>query len=416
MFAKALQLSKTLAFGLVFIGVVCVQFFYDANNLPIGFESAKVQALQTIAVIALLYILLLLPLDLWQQYRKSGNLKNLLQKLRPVLFLNLPVLLAVGLIVWSIINSPFQTIAVEGNPFRYSGLWTILALFVLLYFSWAFSQTKFLKILLLGYLALIILHAILGYVDVSSLDWELIKTGNYVNGNFGQANFFGNTIATGIIIATVYCLEAWRTKDYKLISVLLLAILILSGVLILSFSYGTWVILPVVLGGYLLVRFSKLNSGRKLLLSLGLLTVVTVLVLVGIYQSDEARRLTWDAVVVLIAQRPFWGYGPDTLSYALQAAKLLPDRFIDRSHNIILDLIFNFGILILPSLALLVSPVIHKLWRIKIPNTIQILILGLVLYFLTDLFHTKSVFHYAEVFMFTGILLNYVTTAKSDPS
>lgn len=408
-----LDLAMLVAVALMIFGI---QFLYYGQNLPLGFEMAKADAVKFVSLVALLPLVIRLYKLISLDWENMQGLTSLLSNKYKVGILVLALAVAFQLVV-ATANSPYLEVAVNGNPYRYSGLIMLIGLGILFTtFSLIRIPSTLLKIIIHFYLLFALVHALIGIVDFSGLSFAQVELGMYVNGNFGQANFFANTLAAGAIIAFIYCINALRRRRVVIMLAYALSFLLLILVIGMSYSYGTWVVLPIVVVGFLVSRmhgYRRLSPKNRLIGSILFLVIAASLIMLGIFYTDEARRLTWDAAWQLIKARPLTGYGADTLAESLKASNLLPGRFIDRAHNIILEIAYNWGILIWPTLAILISLVSSKLAKIKINLELGILISIVIFYFLTDLFHTKSIFHYAELMVFAGILVNQSLINKS---
>jgi len=433
--------------GLIFILIILTQFLQDTNNLPKGFESAKVSFIQSIGFI------ISITLPIYLIFKIYENKTRFTFNISLIALLSLTVI-SIVLITISIISSPFSQTALVGSEFRFIGLLTIIDLHLIFIFFLFVNTRSSLKAYIHIYLLAGLWQFFWAIQQATQLSWPVIRQGYYVNGAFGQANFFGAQMASCFVIS-LYLLFFSNYK-FKFIntanliitfnavlkfSYFLLACFFLGG-LILSFSNGPWgvavfistiillntilVLAKISLGflnvflsqklvDFLAIKIKFLDKYIKYIVYALLVALFALAALLFTYNNDLSRKLIWDGVIQLIKKRPLLGYGPDTLILALQQNGLLLDRIIDRSHNFYLDLIVHFGLIWFFLSIVAAGWLAIKIAVQKTSKDIAPFILALLTFLLCGLVDTKSAYQYAELAMLLGLIAGYYIRQNNSP-
>ncbi|MCL4265665.1 MAG: O-antigen ligase family protein [Anaerolineae bacterium] len=174
-----------------------------------------------------------------------------------------------------------------------------------------------------------------------------------VYATLGRANFLAAYLVILLPLTLALGIHLRHRWAQMVIAVLLLAELLVIG---LTWARTAWLAAVVSLGLFALLWWGKSWPGRRWL---GLALAVTavsgpLLILLNISPTGSlAARLTiWRATVRLIGERPFLGYGPDSLG--LVFPRVYPpelvyyqgrDFFVDRAHNNLLDWVVTMGVI-----------------------------------------------------------------------
>lgn len=393
------KLEAIVYFG-IFFAVCIIQLAYNPSTLPLGFEHAKVQILGVLGVFLVLWLCI-------QFAAYNQKLTEIFAKDKLKLILLALALLTYLLILLSTLTSPYQDIAYLGSRFRLTGIWAWSSIILVFIFALLFTKKSYLRALVNLYLIVIIFHMLLGIADASRLSWEQIQLGFYVNGNYGQANFFGSTLISGAVIL-LYRLLFYENKIKNKISYLLLLILFLVTTL-LSFSYGSWLnitFFSIFLIFNKVLKLNKILQNKVYIINSTLLIIYMVALALATFYFDESRRLFWQATTHLVGMRPVFGFGSDTLSYAFADNGLLIGRLVDRAHNSYLDLVFNFGLAILLPIIIAFALTWSRLKTVLHDKNLQQVCLVVIVFLVTAVMHEKSIYHYAEFALFAGILVS----------
>lgn len=380
-----------------------MQFTIDTAHLPIGFEGGKITILQFAS-------LFLIP-SLIIRY------KMVLQRLSRVNNHDAIVLFLVALfyfcVLLSTLLSPFPEVAIAGNPFRFLGLANISLLFLSFVYFYFLSEAEDLNLILHMFLAFSLVHSFIGIADLKGLSSTQLQSGYFVNGNFGQANFFAGTMLAAYALSLlrlsfIKCKWFWRVGYFLLAA-------IFATVLALTFSKGAIAIGVVYAIGILAAKvLLQLDVRQKLTkkrlprgaISATIFILFSLVMAITALKLDASRAIIWPDMVKLTMHRPLTGYGPDSMILAMKAENQLPDRFIDRAHDFPLDITTHFGI---PALIICLGLILYTIRKATRPNISINLLCVLVLpltFWLTGIIHTKSIYHYSELAVFSAISLS----------
>ncbi|MBE0573348.1 hypothetical protein IH575_00390, partial [Candidatus Dojkabacteria bacterium] len=166
-------------------GVAVSPFIVDYATLPKGYELPKVFFYQIICSIIILLGTVLLLLNAYKEQRI-----HLAKSFYVVLVLS--VLLSLSALL-----SPYQEIAIWGNTFRYQGLLTYLLMIWASYVVFKVLNKNLWHLISVAIILSSILQcvaAINQFNNLMKIDPELIFEGLWINGTFGQANWFAGRI------------------------------------------------------------------------------------------------------------------------------------------------------------------------------------------------------------------------------
>jgi Flp pilus assembly protein TadD len=167
----------------------------------------------------------------------------------------------------------------------------------------------------------------------------------------GRANFLAAYLVILLPLTAALGLQRHRHWQHTILAILLLAELTVIG---LTMARTAWLAAAVSLG-----LFALLWRGGSWRWQYGVglgLTAVSgpLLILTNINQQGSlaARRTIWQATMKLIGERPFLGYGLDSLELIFPGVyppELVyyqgRDVFVDRAHNLLLDWAVTTGII-----------------------------------------------------------------------
>jgi hypothetical protein len=383
---------------LLVIAALSVQLFLLPNNLPLGYEQAKVIGIYLLGVVSLC----LLGFKLFKTLR-GGDFHFPVFKLG---FLGYAGLIMGLSLVVTLVSPVWQT-ALYGNPFRLFGFFTLLALAFTAVAVYFYADQIRLRVVLLAQLAITLVQALLAlgsallllYEFGSSRGFALIYEGNYIGGNFGQTNFLAATMLAGIVLALEF---EWPQASRRLKQL----IVALFGLTLLATMSRTAIAL---LCGYMLLKLTiymvkKLFPGRSLSLrpwqQIALLGLASLALMLAAYQLDDSRELFWRAFGKISAANPL-GQGLDTQLVQVLASGHLPGRIVDRAHNFPLDLTVSIGWL---GLSLVLILLAHAWTKSQRHPTTRILGILIACFWFTGLVNTKSAYHYLELAVYLSLI------------
>jgi hypothetical protein len=261
------------------------------------------------------------------------------------------------------------------------------------------------------YLAVVTIHAFFGFTEVVGTDWGLISSGRYINGNFGQSNFFAATLISAGLIA--WYLTFIANKFRQRIIFLALAIYF-SSILILTYSIGGIVVFFFILGimsfDLILLKSGLVKSRlQKIFLTLSNIFLVVLFMLSSFgyfYLQGGSRFLYWSDIPRLILERPAIGFGGyDALYHQITSRNLIDGRIVDRSHNWLLDFLFAYGVVGFLTFSFFLRDLISRIvFQLDKKNIIYLI--PVVVFITTGFFHTKSIYHFVELSICLGLFFS----------
>lgn len=337
-------------------------FVVDYTTLPKGFELPKVLFLQIggLLLIALGFTKFAYKLA----YRKAGKFK----------FSWWILALVVGFLVLSTLLSPFPEIALWGNSFRLQGVITHLILILAafsVYNAISFTNWHVLAILFISSTIVQSLIAVTQFMELVRINPDMVLEGLWVNGTFGQANWFAGRLLVAIILSALY-LGLKLNKSFKvriLFKAYFLVILILF-ITVLGLTYSTWGIISAAVAVLMVILYEILP--KKIFLSLVAIGVIASIIFTIIFlrvNTDYNLRLEIINSIFIIFSQPFdlqqlkiylFGFGFDTLGEVLKSYRMIPGLLVDRAHNFFLDVLIQNGIVILGLLIGIIINIFRK--------------------------------------------------------
>lgn len=286
-----------------------------------------------------------------------------------------------------------------GDPLRMEGLPTIVTYIALVFLFINQVESKELsKKLFIGLIVsatLVSLYGLLqyfGYNPTEHLFYKHWRRGYGVGSTIGNPNFLGKYLVLIVPIIFSLCVDHYSSK----ISILLkIALCICFAALITTFTRASWLSVVVSLAFLLWVGFkTALLRGR----GKRLMVLTTMICLVGLFfnlysqerngqkvaggqrtvgkvversisafdikrgEGVATRLYAWKRALLLIRERPYFGYGPETLEivfkkFTMEYIKRFQELVsIDRAHNNYIDTAFTLGVVGLGAyLAIIVS-------------------------------------------------------------
>lgn len=258
-------------------------------------------------------------------------------------------------------------------------------------------------------------------------DWSIInilklQILNYAGrpiATFGQPN-----LAAGFLLLGLPFLYSLKPSNRGPKIIWFLAILALTGAIILTFSRAAMFLLLFLVLFYLAFKITK----SKLIISLEILILFLLFLYTSynfstglldkelkqpksiawlIHNSPEKRVFIWPAIWQSISQRPILGYGLENIPQAFP--KYLPherrpphfyklkDLVIDRSHNYVLDLLVFSG-----SVGLIIWLMLIILLLREAKS--KILMVGLIIYLVWIQLQIQSIVHLMYFYLIAGLI------------
>lgn len=342
---------RYIAVGLIGMLIVVSPFLVNYADMPWGFERPK-------AMFSLFLMIVTI-----------GVVAAIAFKLPKVWPWRLALLIG-WLLVTTFFASDIQ-IAVWGNPYRFQGLIFYLSLLLFFLSIPKVLSPKVFWLLIFAYLAVGLAQSVIGIsqgVKLLMSSLEQLQKGLYVNGTFGQSEFFaGRLLVTiGLSLFALAKFKYPKSLVQSVVKGLIFAVLVASlAALGLSYSRGSLLTLP-----FLLLLLAIPFISRSVVLtskSLAYLTyaLYAVLALFGGYLAfnwveNDYRSVIWSESTKAILARPINGYGLDNQLNGLAG---ITDIVVDRGHNFVLDILLCIGVVGGVLLIVYLWPTIRDFWK-----------------------------------------------------
>lgn len=327
-----------------------------------------------------------------------------------------------------------------GNYHRFQGFTTLI--FYLLFFLLLIFQIKnfevlkkFILVSLVGSF-FVCLYGLLQYVDIDFKKWtQPAYLTQRIFSSVGQPNFLGHYLIMIIPFNLFFLFYFWKKKKEKLFIIFSFLLFFQLACLILTYSRAAWLGFGGFLSAFIFLFLFFNNQKRKAFIFLSIILLTSLFLifisLKSFYQPYEARKLNffsrvqsivdlknssnrmrlhdWNVGIEILKKSDFkrilFGYGPDDL-HDLFASRYQSgvmaferiDTISDRSHNLFLDNLLQFGIIGFSSLILFIGYIIFKaLIFLKIKNKdaefwlVLILLADLFGYFINNLLSFSAI-------------------------
>jgi O-antigen ligase len=279
-----------------------------------------------------------------------------------------------------------------GSHERQQGLLTLLAYLALFFYTAANLRTRTrverLWRVLVCSSAPVVVYGLLQALELDPFPWRTDAASPIVS-TIGRSNFLGSYLVLTVSLTLGRVLVARRRWPYLLLLLSQLAVLALTQ------ARGAWVGLGVALVVFGLA-WSIVNRDRRLAAAMVALVVLAA-TFVGLLNwpdgplaplarlpgldrlatitrtsagSPAARLTIWRSTLPLILDRPWLGYGPETMSTIF--ARVFPPQLVyyqgrnysvDRAHNIWLDLAMSAGLVGAAAFAVILIDFGRRTWN-----------------------------------------------------
>jgi hypothetical protein len=393
-------ISRENIFGSAFFIILLIgSLLVNWNNLPIGYELPKVifMGLSSIFLIVLATFFVLIDFFNSKEIRVNRS------------FIVLIILLLLYII--SSARSEFPEISINGNSFRYQGLIFYSLITIASYVCYRYINRKTLVFVFAAIYLSTLIHSVealsqLNYL--SEVNPDLIAAGYYINGYYGQANFFSTHLILGIISALFLLEIKYPKKISKYIKVpTILSIPLILFALFISYSKWGWVtfaILVLLLFGYKLFQIQKQHRNLRLILTLYILIFFISSIAIIFFEINHLgynlRTDIWQTSLSIILNdnlpRILFGYGFDTLAEVFKQFNRFPELVIDRGHNIFIDVIMQTGFSTLGLLLVLITKPLLKIRRLLEDKYTFYLFFTLLIFLFKTFVHEYSAFNFFQ--------------------
>ena len=383
-----------------------------SSSVYLVFDLPKLVLLQAGVEIALGLFVFVLLAEWLQNKPWQKPWRALIPQRIDLLWVTLAFFVLSNVLAALLAASPHQ--AWWGTYYRRQGLFLLLHDVALMSVALNLARDKkLLKIMLGGVLASalgVVFYVILEILNIPDYShWK--SAGAYAGrlvSTFGQPDFMAGYL--GMIVPLMAGI-IWKGKSW--INLVILPALILTLYSIFgSQSRGAWFsLLAVILIAGMGIALTRRQLWQKTTL---LLTIVVLTLggLLGFYEMSKRngtafrveellsparwqmieRYQIWDRAIALVANRPWWGYGQDNFELVFPSILRASDQhlqtvYVDRAHNLLLDMLVSSGAWGTLAWLLVVGMVMAttiKTWRRKLlsdQNKMLVVALGLGILF-----------------------------------
>jgi len=372
---------------LVSAGLFISVFIVDKSRLPEGWELPKVYFWQ---LFCLVFVIAALIYGLFCIVKQAGSLKDRKQVSFYGIFWGLAVFLIFIMLVIISFQSEYMRIfyvrtvenplykilislvagrerfveipvGIVGNRFRDFGLITVVLIVLFSQQLKRFVTRSNWHLISLAFIfsalaqSAIGLFQFLGFVQTSP---HLIAEGQWIFGTFGQTNFYVGHLIVGMVLSLFYLRS--RNKIVMVSSLISVMVIVLG--IVISWSMWGYLILGLAL---ILVFGYEILAHKKFLLFSGVIFSTMFLAFIYIVGNitdllpEYSFRVTvWSNIINIYAaglfnnsgdpfvlRRFVLGTGFDTLGHVFRDFGVLSRWYIDRAHNIFLDIFVSAGML-----------------------------------------------------------------------
>jgi len=224
----------------------------------------------------------------------------------------------------------------------------------------------------------VVLYGLAQALRLDPLHWRS-DSASAVLSTLGRSNLLGSYLVLVVPLTAALAMPPDRRHQYLPLLAAQLVCLLLTRARAAYLGVAVAALVGAALwvadGSRLRLRhLLSLAAGLSPLLSLALTVVVVRLTpiaerLTALGGSNAARVAIWTAALPLLGDRPLLGYGPETLAPLF--ARVFPpplvyyqgrNVYVDRAHNLGLDLTLNAGLVGLLALGVLLGWALWRLW------------------------------------------------------
>lgn len=384
---KKFQDYQNIIILLIAVVIFLSPFVVNYSSLPKGYELAKVHFINlSSALISAIFLNGILTNKLTFSTRRLRNVGIVVGGL-------------ILLYIATTLFSDYKEVSITGNYFREQGL-LFYSLITLVGAITYLCITRFNQIFIIWALFLsATIQAVVGitqYFKLLQTRPDLIDDGYWINGNFGQANFYSTLLVLGLICGIFLLNELFKSRGksrYLKVFAILTGIGLIVVANVMSYSIFGWVTMVVAIAILVLYKFLNKILFYKLFI-LGLL----VSILAGAFAltkiEENLRVEIWEASIGIFLKQLttnplhfIFGFGFDTLGKIFKDAGFFEGATVDRGHNLFVDIFMQVGVI---GIGLCIFLIVLVLRKIKVIVQDSILF---IFFFLIFIFTLKTFIH-----------------------
>lgn len=405
-----LQLLQHTVIVIAAFGIAVSPFVVDYNTLPKGYELPKVVFYQ---IVCSLIIVVSFVVGI-SRLKQKPNLKL------PKSLYFLGIISILFLI--STILSTHIDIATWGNSFRFQGVITYLLMIWAAYGVFCNITKSNWHILSLALIFSTIVQcgvALNQFNDLVQINPQSILEGIWVNGTFGQANWFAGRLLIAIILTAFYFgLRLKKSITVRIIFKLYFGLLLLAFLITLGLTQSEWGIVSATFAIVLIALYEVLP--KRIFTTLVLIFIVLGIIGAAIFlkiNTEYNLRIEILVSIFTIITQPFnlnqakilsFGFGFDTLGEVFKDYGLIKGLLVDRAHNFILDIIIQNGFIVLGIFLGLIVKIFKSLFSNKKDRILDFTFIALVAWMFRSVIHENGIVNLMDFLFLLSITLAFL--------
>lgn len=435
---------------LICYGIIASPQIVNMNNLPKGWELPKVHFWQNLSIfiIGLTFIRLFWRAWFSQKIEEWSSAVTEFYSFL-IIFLCTAAWFLIPVLLLAHDKDAFPVL-LYGNPYRHQGFFTMLGVFGVAGSVILFTlKDKIVDFLMASLLISSLLQTLVALQQILKLEsdfpGQVLKYSDYVFGDFGQPNFYAGKLVLGVTLliyfmARIYYWDfSWFKLWMKLIVWTILGSILPVFAFVAYYNRSDWAL--VTLGIFCVTLFlagvfkvvsilwsSSSGINGVVLNATRLMLVGSTFVLIAVYLKfgfENYRLYIWSRSLAAMTPRNFrevinllFGHGFDFLGNRFNRTSLVDGSFIDRAHNLFLDVMVNLGLVGFKLFFTGLVWVYHQLQRIGGMSFFLLLVLDALL--IRSLVHTNSIVNVMDlVIVFAaaiGVILTPIAALRSSQS
>ncbi len=412
-YAKTFYFPHLIIF-LVGFALFISPFVVDYNTLPKGFELPKVAFWQAFSIAIILLSLLY-------------SLFNILKTRKVIIPKSLYFITGLVILLYITTSlSPYPKMSMFGNEFRDQGFLTHTLVVLLAYVVYKFTDKKNWHFLALAFILSSVVQAIVGltqFIPLVQTNPSAILEGLWINGTFGQANWFAGRLMLGVIFSTFYLkrFKLFKIKKQNNISNFLLRIFFLLTIAIILVAMGlslsVWAITSIGIALIIIILYEIFSTEVFFYILYGLILIGVVLAFVMLRFNTvyNFRIDIWQNIINIIFsgeanaeyfKRLLFGYGFDTLGEVFKTFGRLSPHYVDRAHNFFLDILVQMGLSVLILLGYLFFQIAKQFKNLLSSRKSAITLIALLIWLFRSCIHESGIVNLVDFLVILAITLN----------
>lgn len=391
-------------------GIAISPFIVDYNTLPKGYELPKVIFYQIICS-----IIIVLSFIVGIAHSKQSESFKL-----PKSFYLVGIITA--LFIFSAVLSPHQEIAIWGNSFRFQGLITYLLMLWATYGVFINITKRSWHIISFSFIFSTLVQcgiAFSQFTQLIKINPDSLLEGIWINGSFGQSNWFAGRLLIAIIFAAFYFgLRLDQNKTLRIIFKLYFGLMILCFLIILGLTQSSW---GIVSAGFAigLILLYELLPKKIFIIFLTIAIAICIISAAFFLQVSTVYNLRIDILnsILTILTQPFnltqlrilsLGFGFDTLGEVFKDYGLIKGLLVDRGHNFVLDIIIQNGFIVLGIFTGLILKIFRNLYKSKKNRILDFTFIAITVWMFRSVIHENGIVNLMDFMFLLAIVLAFL--------